>query len=253
MAHRIDDRWLWLGAGIALVLTIKGISYAITDTVRLTQVKPLGKDQDEELQRQPEDCTSKPFHYKPCVLTILPAIPLDVLRTLATSPNPNISKSAIDLIAARCVKTSSLVSSVQADAASSDTDLRRKARAAMHFLSGWTLGSDMGNPVPPGMRTGGSTGALNLSPSMLSLDSSFEFDGQGMALPPRRGAQHYDQGGVFQTFENGDTAVWTTVARDSNGEVESAARRRQRHREVMVLHGGDEVLREEEIIRPRPS
>lgn len=56
MSHRIDDRWLWLGAGAALYLAAKGISYAIHDTVRLTQVKPIGKDDTEELQRQPEDC-----------------------------------------------------------------------------------------------------------------------------------------------------------------------------------------------------
>lgn len=58
MSHRIDDRWLWLGVGIGLVVAFKGIKYAITDIVRLTQVKPLGKDQDEELQRQPEDCAT---------------------------------------------------------------------------------------------------------------------------------------------------------------------------------------------------
>lgn len=56
MSYRIDDRWLWLGAGLALIVAVKGISYAIHDTVRLTQVKPAGKDEDEELQRQPEDC-----------------------------------------------------------------------------------------------------------------------------------------------------------------------------------------------------
>jgi hypothetical protein len=57
MSHRIDDRLLWLGVGIGLIVAFKGIKYAIEDTIRLTQVKPLGKDQDEELQRQPEDCT----------------------------------------------------------------------------------------------------------------------------------------------------------------------------------------------------
>ena len=60
MSHQIDDRWFWLGVGISLIVAFKGIKYAITDIVRLTQVKPLGKDQDEELQRQPEDCTPLP-------------------------------------------------------------------------------------------------------------------------------------------------------------------------------------------------
>jgi hypothetical protein len=42
MSHRIDDRLLWLGVGIGLIVAFKGIKYAIEDTVRLTQ---------------PEDCT----------------------------------------------------------------------------------------------------------------------------------------------------------------------------------------------------
>lgn len=57
MAYRIDDRWLWLGAGVALFIAVKGISYAIHDTVRLTEVQPLVNEQDEEHQKQPEDCT----------------------------------------------------------------------------------------------------------------------------------------------------------------------------------------------------
>lgn len=69
MSHQIDDRWFWLGVGISLIVAFKGIKYAIEDTVCLTQVKPLGKDQDEELQRQPEDCKALPrsiylFNYK---------------------------------------------------------------------------------------------------------------------------------------------------------------------------------------------
>jgi hypothetical protein len=58
MSHPISDRWLWLGVGVGLILAVKGIRYAIKDTLRLTQVQPLGKDHDEELSRQPEDCTS---------------------------------------------------------------------------------------------------------------------------------------------------------------------------------------------------
>jgi hypothetical protein len=58
MAHRIDDRWLWLGTGALLFIAFKSISYAIHDTVRLTEVEPLTtKEQDEDQQRQPEDCT----------------------------------------------------------------------------------------------------------------------------------------------------------------------------------------------------
>jgi hypothetical protein len=58
MTHRISDRWLWLGTGVLLILAFRSISYAIHDTVRLTEVEPLTtKEQDEDQQRQPEDCT----------------------------------------------------------------------------------------------------------------------------------------------------------------------------------------------------
>jgi len=174
---------------------------------------------------------------------------VDVLRTLVDSPNPNISKCATDLVLARCVKTPGLISEVQADAASSNPELRRKARTALRLLGSWSLAS-VGDPVPAGMRTGGSTGALNLSPSMLSMDSAFEFD-HGISLPPRMGAQHYDRGGVFGTIDNDDANVWTTVARDDDGEFETDARRRQRHRQAVVIHGGTEEQGEDEIIRPR--
>lgn len=61
MAHRIDDRWLWLGTGALLFIAFKSISYAIHDTVRLTEVEPLTtKEQDEGQQKQPEDCTCNP-------------------------------------------------------------------------------------------------------------------------------------------------------------------------------------------------
>jgi hypothetical protein len=148
------------------------------------------------------------------------------------------------------MKTSSLIAEVQADASSSNPELRRKARTALRLLGSWALGGG----VPAGMRTGGSTGALNLSPSMVSMDGDFEFD-QGISLPPRLGAQHFDRGGVFETFENGDTSVWTTVARrnDRDGEMESGLQRRQRHREAVVIHGGSDEMDEEDMMRPRSS
>jgi hypothetical protein len=60
MAHRRDDRWLWLGTAALLIIAFKSISYAIHDTVRLTEVEPLTtKEQDEDQQRQPEDCTQQ--------------------------------------------------------------------------------------------------------------------------------------------------------------------------------------------------
>lgn len=251
MSHQIDDRWLWLGVGFGLIVAFKGIKYAIEDTVRLTQVKPLGKDQDEELQRQPEDCKIPLEHLDMQDLIPLPAIPVDVLRTLVDSPNPNINKCATDIVLARCVKSPSLIAEVQADAKSSNTDLRRKARLAMRLLGSWSLGGDERNAIPTGMQTGGSTGALNLSPSVVSQDNPFEFD-RGVSLPPRMAAQLYDRGGVVEPSNSRNANMWTTAARDGvTGEFESDVQRRQRNREAVVMQAGSEVLDEEDLIDRR--
>lgn len=176
---------------------------------------------------------------------------MDVLRTLVDSPNPNISKCATDIVLARCVKSASLIAGVQADASSANPDLRRKARLALKLLGSWSLGGDSGNAVPPGMRTGGSTGALNLSPSVLSQENPFEVN-RGVSLPPRMAAQFYDREGIVETTNSRHANAWTTVSRDGDAGSESDAQRRQRNREVVVMQGGSEQLDEEDII-PRPS
>lgn len=185
------------------------------------------------------------------LILLPPAIPVDVLRTLTDSPNTNISKCATDIVLTRCVKSPGLISEVQADAASSNSDLRRKARLAMRLLGSWSLGGDGGNTVPPGMRTGGSTGALNLSPSILSQDNPFEFD-RSLNLPPRMAAQLYDRGGIVESSHSRNSNnAWTTAALDGDGDFESDAQRRQRNRGVVVMQAGSEEL--EEGIVPRPS
>lgn len=63
MAYRIDDRWLWLGTGVALFLAVKGISYAIRDVVRLTAIESLKDEQEDERQKLPEDCKSLVLSY----------------------------------------------------------------------------------------------------------------------------------------------------------------------------------------------
>ena len=119
------------------------------------------------------------------------------------------------------------------------------------MLGSWSLGGDRGDVVPPGMRTGGSTGALNLSPSILSQENPFEFD-QGVSLPPRMAAQLYDRGVVVETSNRSNANVWTTAALDGDGEWESDVQRRQRNREAVVMQAGSEVLDEEDLIS-RPS
>jgi hypothetical protein len=120
----------------------------------------------------------------------------------------------------------------------------------MRLLGSWSLGGDERNPIPTGMRTSGSTGALNLSPSVLSQDNPFEFD-RGVSLPPRMAAQLYDRGGIVETSHSRNADMWTTAARDGDGEFESGVQRRQRNREAVVMQAGSEVLDEEDFITRR--
>lgn len=163
-----------------------------------------------------------------------PALTLTTLHTLATSPNPNISKSATDLIAARCAKSSTLTSSVQADAVSSDPDLRRKAQTALRFLGAWSLRNDVVGdatmpdaPFPSNSGRGGvrAVGQLGVpsGPSSISGGSSlYEFDDHGHHVSNREAS----------------TGAWRVAAhRADGGEVRelSEPELRQRRREAMVL------------------
>lgn len=53
-ATRIDDRWLWFGAGIFFFCAVKGIRYALTDMVRLTELDRYPKNKPDR-EGDPED------------------------------------------------------------------------------------------------------------------------------------------------------------------------------------------------------
>lgn len=55
MASRIDDRWLWLGVGVATFIAIKGVQYALTDIVRLTEIDPHQYEPKKKKEEHPED------------------------------------------------------------------------------------------------------------------------------------------------------------------------------------------------------
>lgn len=179
-----------------------------------------------------------------------------MLKTLATSPNPNISKSATDLITARCVKAEGLVQSIRVDAASSDPTLQRKARTAMKFLRSWTVGIEVGNMTPPGIGNLDGTMDPELSPSVLSIDDLYE-----PQIPPSRGRPHQwahaqsflhprsDREDLLIPSEDDPVGGWAAVPRERNASVDAELRRRRR--EAMVLHEGMGGLGEDDIIRPR--
>ena len=54
MAPKVNDRWLWLGFSVFVFLAAKGIQYAITDTVRLTEIDPY-QYESKKKDDKPED------------------------------------------------------------------------------------------------------------------------------------------------------------------------------------------------------
>lgn len=56
MPPRIDDRWLWLGFGVFFLVAVRGIRYAITDVVQLTELERYpDESKDEKKDERPED------------------------------------------------------------------------------------------------------------------------------------------------------------------------------------------------------
>lgn len=51
----IDDRWLWLGLGVAAFLAVKGVQHVLTDIVRLTEIDPYQYEPMKKKEDHPED------------------------------------------------------------------------------------------------------------------------------------------------------------------------------------------------------
>jgi hypothetical protein len=63
MAAHISDRWLWLGVSVFFFAAVKGIHYALTDLVRLTELDAEQfSPKDREVKKQPEDGEPKTIY-----------------------------------------------------------------------------------------------------------------------------------------------------------------------------------------------
>ncbi|KAK5124109.1 hypothetical protein LTR85_001812 [Meristemomyces frigidus] len=235
MAPRIDDRWLWLGFGVFIFFAARNIRNAIKDTVILTEIDPAQyEDNDEKGKKQPED-----------------SIDLAALKTLATSPNPNIANAAISLIVTRFAQMPSASQTLAQDSYSKDETIRRQARTAVTFLKDY--------PLPP--YGDGDTGfELPWTPTRHHPadddDAAFEWTPDSLPdlIDPREADEQL-------TLGDGVRAIPTPVGRWSDGtgdipEPRAAhgaleTERRRRRREAMVLHEGSGGIVEGDIIRPR--
>jgi hypothetical protein len=139
---------------------------------------------------------------------------------------------------------------VQADAVSSDPELRRKAQTALRFLGTWTLRNEIGNPPLPssgGVRDVGQIDIPGGSSSGTSISGLYEFDDDNQHLPTN---------GLRTAETEASTVAWR-VARRAGSEIGelSEPELRQRRREAMVLQDGIEVFDEDDTdyIPPRTA
>ncbi|KAK4550196.1 hypothetical protein LTR36_003163 [Oleoguttula mirabilis] len=249
MAPRIDDRWLWLGFGVFIFFAARNIRAAIKDTLILTELDPAQyEDKNEKGRKQPED-----------------AINLAALKTLATSPNPNIANAAISLLVTRFAQTPRASQILAKDTYSRDETLRRQARTAVTFLKDWPLppadidrgaaGFDM--PWTPPLRQRGdeldggdddddegNDGAFEGTPDSLPdlIDPITTAVDERLAL---------GVGPTPSTVSPWAEGVGLAIPQPRVPHAAPETERRRRRREAMVLHEGGGGIVEGDIIRPR--
>lgn len=249
MAHTISDRWLWLGVGIAIFIAVKGIKYAISDIVNITQL-PLDKqDPDEEETKFPED--SRPIiSFTFCFsLTSSPAISLTTLGTLSTSPNPRISTAARGILIRRFAALPNATEILEADLNSTKPIVRRRAQQAVRYLEEWD------EEVTPGYE-----GRQQMEQDVLlqweepynpRLNSDENWDERPGYVDAAvdRIVSRIDEELEIPVSGRGGRVSAEVLQREDEDEE----RRRRRRREAIVLHEGGGSVGEEDIIRPPPD
>ncbi|KAF1353637.1 hypothetical protein BDV97DRAFT_419676 [Delphinella strobiligena] len=134
MAWALDDRWLWLGFGALFYVAAKGIAYGLRDTLQLTEFD------------RPTD-NAKPDHESHAE----DSIGLDSLRTLATSPNPDIANAAISLLVSRFASSDAACNELTLDLFSGSKEIRHHAKYVLDLLDNYPLPADF--PKPDVLRT----------------------------------------------------------------------------------------------------
>jgi len=219
MASQSDDRWLWLGLGVFFFFAAQGIRHAIGDMVRLIELPP----EEEEPPARAQDGPHA-------------AVALQDLKVLAMSPSPNISNTAITMIADRVSQHPGLWRTITEESKSPNERIRQRALRTIRFLDDWTMNSPF-----PAMRGGRDI------PPIPARDPEWGGESRGIV------SSLEDIGAAADLFAPGaaaPSAGWDRVPSErppATHSADEAARRRSR-REAMVLHEGDGRINESDII-----
>ncbi|KAI5258605.1 hypothetical protein E4T42_00588 [Aureobasidium subglaciale] len=116
MSWEIRDRYLWLGFGAFLFVAVRQISSSLHTTIKLSEVY------DPDHAKAANDTQAED------------AVSLEALSTLVTSPNQDISNSAISLILSRFAQDEQATSSLTIDLFSSSPATRLKAKQSLDLF-----------------------------------------------------------------------------------------------------------------------
>ncbi|KAK4954434.1 hypothetical protein LTR10_007865 [Elasticomyces elasticus] len=115
----MSDRYLYVALPIFLTASFFAVRYALTDIIELTELQPIQKA-PEIRKVNPED-----------------SISLATLLTLSRSPNPNIARSAIQLVIERYAALPDAHKTLREERFSTDEGVRRQCKATIDFLLVW--------------------------------------------------------------------------------------------------------------------
>ncbi|KAI5274457.1 hypothetical protein E4T47_02644 [Aureobasidium subglaciale] len=116
MSWEIRDRYLWLGFGAFLFVAVRQISSSLHTTIKLSEVY------DPDHAKAANDTQAED------------AVSLEALSTLVTSPNQDISNSAISLILSRFAQDEQATSSLTLDLFSSSPATRLQAKQSLDLF-----------------------------------------------------------------------------------------------------------------------
>ncbi|KAK4897336.1 hypothetical protein LTR27_004856 [Elasticomyces elasticus] len=115
----MSDRYLYVALPIFLAGSFFAVRYALTDIIELTEL-PSKQAAPERKKDKPEDDIS--------VATLL---------TLSRSPNPNLAKSAIQLVISRYAELPDACQTLRDEHFSLDERVSRQCNATIDFLLAW--------------------------------------------------------------------------------------------------------------------
>lgn len=116
--------WPWLGVGFVFLVAVdKGIKYALSDIVRLTQLDPAAVAHDQHRKHKHKHPVHVHVH-----------LSVQTLKTLCQSPHPSIAAAACSLVIRRFAALPNAADILARDRESEDAEIRRKAVQAVRYL-----------------------------------------------------------------------------------------------------------------------